>query len=84
MIRTTCSEPQCLYKDALYLTLPIGFPLQRWLHERASFLRYAYRQSCSELRKQIRSSPHPFKSAKFSFALYHLPKRLFRLADTVA
>jgi hypothetical protein len=28
--------------------------------------------------------PHPFTLAKFNSAFYHLPKRLFRLADTVA
>jgi hypothetical protein len=61
----------------------IAFPLQLWLHERASFLRYAYRQSCSELRKQIRPPPHPFKPAKFSSACYHLSKRPFRLADSI-
>ena len=53
MGRTACTEPQCLYKGALYLTsvpvqgftLPffyIALPLQQWLHERASMLRYTY------------------------------------------
>jgi len=30
------------------------------------------------------SPPQAFTSAKFSSAFYHLPKRLFRLADAVA
>jgi hypothetical protein len=46
----------------------VAFPLQRWSHERASMLRYAYRQSCSELLKFL-SSPHSFKSAKFYFRI---------------
>ena len=32
MVRTACTEPQCLYKGALYLTLPVSCSVQ-WVSE---------------------------------------------------
>jgi hypothetical protein len=37
-----CKLVTCDYKPTLKYVIIIAFPLQQWLHERASLLRYAY------------------------------------------
>jgi hypothetical protein len=41
LIRIACRIPKATNTHSQYVTL-IAFPLQHWLHERASMLRYTY------------------------------------------
>ena len=40
-MRIACCIPEATHKHSQYVTL-IAFPLQQWLHERPSVLRYTY------------------------------------------
>ena len=63
-IRFTCSVPNSANKQSEYVTT-IAFPLQQWLHERASMLRYI------TLPALIRMQQPVFPSASFPSSMGH-------------